>query len=173
MDIEDLIPSHKLRMPLAGSQAHRPLPTHPAAASRSLSSSHRDSHGRLSGPALADSILWIAALNGRLNAVQKLLATPGTKVDAKNNAGATALHVACERGHTAVVKALLQAGAKVEHQDGALRRPLVGAAAGGYRDVVELLLEAGASKKSKSFERGLTAKYVAKALGHVHLLDIL
>jgi len=159
-------------MPLAGSQAHRPLPSHPAA-SGSSSSHSRDSHGRLSGAALADSILWIAALNGRLTAVEKLLAAPGTKVDATNNAGATALHVACERGHTAVVKALLGAGAKVEHQDGALRRPLVGAAAGGHREVVELLLQAGANKKSKSFERGLTAKYVARALGHTHVLDIL
>jgi ankyrin repeat protein len=154
LDIEDLVPRHKLRLPLAGPEAHRPPSPH-------------------APRALADSLLWVAALNGRLAAVQTLLATPGVRVDATNRAGATALHGACERGHAAVVTALLQAGANVEREDGANRRPLAGAAAGGHRAVAEALLAAGADKKGKSFRRRLTAKFLARELGHTHLLDIL
>ena len=48
---------------------------------------------------------------GRLEDLERLIQTPSTHLDDQNNAGQTALMVACRRGRFDFAKALLQAGA--------------------------------------------------------------
>ena len=48
---------------------------------------------------------------GNLVIVSELLKTGYRKIDARNNSGQTALHIACIKGEEEVVRLLLQAGA--------------------------------------------------------------
>ena len=95
--------------------------------------------------------LWSAARDGDVARVKAAL-TRGTQVNAKNDAGATALFLAAERGHVAVVELLAGRGADLNtsapisiagqpHQVSAL----AAAALGWHVDVARFLLTRGAT----------------------------
>jgi hypothetical protein len=89
------------------------------------------------------ALLWAAA-EGRLEAVQHILAVDGTQLDAATRSGNTPLHRAAAYGHREVVSLLLTAGADIDcvNEEGATA--LSRAARWGHADVVRLLLKAGA-----------------------------
>ncbi|KAI4919220.1 hypothetical protein J4E85_009478 [Alternaria conjuncta] len=95
------------------------------------------------------SPLGIAALNGHLQIVEKLLQFPGIVVDGKKvhqGKATTSLHLACRRGHVEVIRLMLKAfddrGLDVDVQDTSKLRmtPLQNAVYGGHTDTVALLL---------------------------------
>lgn len=88
-------------------------------------------------PKLGPAIVYAAQQKSRA-ALQALLLSPATKVDARNAAGETALMYAALQGELETVKLLLSRGAEV-NQPG--WTALHYAASGGQLSVVQLLLE--------------------------------
>jgi ankyrin repeat protein len=104
------------------------------------------------------SPLLAAARDGSAAIIRRLLAA-GADPTAKDEARATALHIAAAAGRIEAVEALLATpGADLEAKAGGLT-PLQTAAAGGYTRVVEILLQRGAKLGAK------TSPFRAVALG--------
>lgn len=78
-------------------------------------------------PAVRDAYGWTplmrAVSSGYLDAVEALLATGRAELDAQEESGATALHIAAGRGYARIVERLLAAGAESRARDGAGRTP--------------------------------------------------
>lgn len=113
-------------------------------------------------PASAQELLD-AARAGDVEAV-RVLARSGADMTVTRGDGMNALHVAAERGHTAVARALLEAGTPVE----AITRigsytPLHVASRRGSGEIVALLLEAGADPTRLTTSSGVTALHLAAA----------
>lgn len=102
--------------------------------------------------ARGDTLLTVAAYNGRAEVVDALLATSATRVDLQNRMGFTALTAAAMKGEVAIARALLDAGAAIEGENTGGRTPLMFAAMFGRADAVELLLERGADPRARDAE---------------------
>ena len=96
--------------------------------------------------AASDSALYRAAATGDASAVEKLL-TVGADVNAKNEDGRTALHVAANER---VAKLLLAKGADVNARSNNGETPLHIASGDGRKDVAEALLENGADMNAET-----------------------
>ena len=84
-------------------------------------------------------LLMLAASNGQVEAVNKLLAITDINVDAAPDEGRTALHWAANNGFVDVIEALLNAGADVDRQDNSGSTALHLAATMNHAKVVDLL----------------------------------
>jgi len=201
VDVADLVPGRKLRLPLSGADGDPPRPP-------PLESSQEPPP-----PRLADELLWVAALNGRVAVLERLLAAKGllrkasadlegsfegsldvlverasahvarvdlqAAVDEPNGVGKSPLFCAAERGEAAAVAFLLANGADPGRRDKYRRRPLQAAASAGHVRVVALLLAAGAQPgpdtTSDDHNRlaGETALASAERLGHGDVVRLL
>ena len=85
--------------------------------------------------------LFLAAKNGNLKEVERLLAQPGVDVDECTKCGNTPLNVACYRGHKDIVMLLLNKGADPKKTNKAGITPLHLACVRGNADTVCLLLK--------------------------------
>ena len=94
-------------------------------------------------PNLPDSYGWTplmrAVYERRDRVVQALLERPDVALNAKNDQGATALHLAAVHGDEALTRSLLLAGADPLMGDGKGRTPENVAAAAGHEKVAKLL----------------------------------
>ena len=115
--------------------------------------------------------LWQAADTGALQHVLDLLAE-GTAIDARNEAGNSALHLATFRGRLPVVVALLKHGADVNLEDKGGFAALDWAAANGFDAVAAKLINAGADVDSRDL-LGNTPLSWAAANGHLEVIDTL
>jgi ankyrin repeat protein len=88
--------------------------------------------------------LHVAAFEGRVIEVQRLLEQPGTAVDGRNALGRTALYNAAKAGNRAVVKLLIERGANVNAADQDGLAPLYPAVSYGRDEVFADLLAKGA-----------------------------
>ena len=122
------------------------------------------------------ALLWAAATGKE--ALAKLLLTGriqnNANINATNNRGKTALHLAAENKSTrlALVKLLLENGANVHAQSDGGWTPLHNAADKGYVDVASLLLQWGA-KVNATTSSGMTALHWSARNGHVELVKLL
>lgn len=94
-----------------------------------------------------------AAKAGDLATVQSLLVEAPALAAARDDHGATPLHLAAWKGHAAIAAALLAAGADLTAQwndDHIGGTPLHAAAHGNQRAVAELLLQHGADPRAQS-----------------------
>jgi len=105
-----------------------------------------------------DFALWLAALEGHLQAVQMLLAAGALLHSQKDQA----LKYATEGGHAAIVQLLLERGA---HVNEVFRT----ACSRGNIEIVELLLEYGANVHAGND----TALFAACHLGHTDIVTLL
>ena len=96
-----------------------------------------------------DTLLTVAAYNGQLAAVERILAQPVVEIDARNGMGLTALTAAAFKGNVEIAKALLRAGADVNAANRAGQTSLMFAALSGKLAMVDCLLEAGADPAAK------------------------
>ncbi len=96
-----------------------------------------------------DVFLWTplhrSAYENRESVVDLLLETPGIDIDARDDQGATALHHAAARGHTAVAVNLLGHGARRDVPDMEGRTPAIYAEEQGHETLVQVL--GGISRK--------------------------
>ena len=94
-------------------------------------------------PNLPDIYGWTplmrAVYEEREDVVQVLLDLSNTSLDAKNDHGATALHLAAIKGNERLARSLLLAGASPMLQDREGRTPAVMAVAAGHDDLAELI----------------------------------
>jgi uncharacterized protein len=94
--------------------------------------------------AFGTTALHLAAVAGRADSCELLLARADSSIHAKNENGWTALMHAAARGYLDGVQLLLQHGADVNVRDAKDRRPLFAACKCNDADVAACLIEAGA-----------------------------
>ena len=105
-------------------------------------------------------------------AVVKLFVEAGMSVNARDEDGDTALHVAARRGHLEVVEYLVGAGAYVRAANWSGRTALHVAAAFEHLEVLEFLVGAGADVNATD-KRGRTALHDAALWGRLAVVEFL
>mmetsp|Transcript_13444 Transcript_13444/g.32677 ORF Transcript_13444/g.32677 Transcript_13444/m.32677 type:complete len:262 (-) Transcript_13444:133-918(-) len=119
------------------------------------------------------SALCAAATDGNTAEVEKLLSRPGTKIEARNSFGDSALHIASYKGHREIVEILLDTCAEVNAKTTRGETSLHLAAQEGHGAIAQLLLENGADANlEKPFDGG-TALHHAAAHGNGVIVQIL
>ncbi len=119
-----------------------------------------------------DTLLLKAAKSGDIKRLCALL-NIGTKVDACDRSGTTALMFAANLGYTEIVRSLLDAGANID-----LPRKLYGltalmlAVSANQLDIVQLLVSKCADVNATN-EDGSTALMAAVLKGHVNVVKVL
>lgn len=81
-----------------------------------------------------------------------------------DDAGFSAIHMACHEGYDAIATMLLRKGAKVDATDDDGTTPLMLASSGGHVAVVEMLIKEGADVSLKC-KKGKTALFCAACAG--------
>jgi uncharacterized protein len=124
-------------------------------------------------PALADTRLADAAMQGDRAAVQSLLTTKTVDVNAAQGDGSTALHWAAYRDDVEMARLLIQAGADVKAKTrlGGIT-PLFMAAKNGNAPMLELLLKAGSDPNAVN-RTGATALMLSAASGNTEAVKAL
>ena len=97
------------------------------------------------------ALLIIVAKAGHRDTLRYLLER-GSKLEAKNEWGCTALHFAAGTGHLEVVSLLVEFGAKLDVKTSDGCTALHNAANNGHLEVVLLLLERGAELEAKDYK---------------------
>ena len=112
------------------------------------------------------------AAYGGYPSIANLLLQAGATVDAVDDDGWTALHVAAQGGYLSIVNLLLQAGATVDAVGDGGRTALHFAAYAGKIQVVEALLNAGADKAMNDHDC-MTALDEAQKWNHPAIVKLL
>lgn len=120
---------------------------------------------------MTDFPLQAAARKNDAPGLRKLLAQ-GTKIDARDASGATALLVATHGNQIEAAKALIDAGADVNAKDGIHDSPYLYAGARGHLEILKMTLSHGADLKSTN-RYGGTALIPAAERGHVETVRTL
>jgi|GEM_PF-6819027 len=115
--------------------------------------------------------LHIAALKGKLSAVQFLL-QKGAFINDKDNDLLTPLHRAACRGHLPVVQVLIKNKALINCQNKNLFTPLHLACHQGHTDVVTYLIEQGADINIQDYS-GAVPLFYANLKNHVPITQLL
>jgi ankyrin repeat protein len=120
-----------------------------------------------------DEPLIVAARDGNLPEVNRLLAVPGVKVNMETERGGyTPLYFASQNGHAHVVKRLLAVrGIHINYGHGPDGyTPLYIACQNGHLEVVKLLLNSGVKSGGKVYG-GFTPLHAAVKIGHFQIVD--
>ena len=115
-----------------------------------------------------DAAFLRAARSGDLEVV-RLFVEAGMSVDARDNAGRTALHSAAREGHLEVVDFLVGAGLAVDTRAEYGVTALHLAAFRGHLAVVRVLVDAGASLTATN-NKGRTPREAARRKGHTAIV---
>jgi ankyrin repeat protein len=119
----------------------------------------------------ASNLLVSAARRGHAEVIEVLLGA-GAEINAIDDDGNLAIHVAAKGGHIEVVDVLLDAGADVNALDGYQSYALHAAARGGHSEVVETLLDAEADVNALD-KYQMSALHVAAGGGHSEIVEVL
>ena len=110
-------------------------------------------------------------LRGSLFLIQSAL-SKGAPIEAKDNAGRTALHIAATLDNADCLRVLLDKGAQIEAKDKSGKTALHQAAWAGHQNCLRTLLEKGAKIEDKDYD-GRTALSIAALKGHLKCLRAL
>ncbi|KAJ9626131.1 hypothetical protein H2204_010082 [Knufia peltigerae] len=88
----------------------------------------------------SDIQLLAAVYDRAIDKAEALLSEPDVKLDAKDENGETALHIACRRGYDDIVENMLKRFPDINRKDDDGWTPLYSAAWGGHASIVSLLL---------------------------------
>lgn len=111
------------------------------------------------------------ARSGHLPELQKLYSENPQVIQQTNNRGATALHFACDGGHTNIIEFLLASGADLSARDIDGDTPLHWAAFAGRNEAVQLLINNQAELNSRNKNK-LTPLAYAVTRNHPGTVDI-
>jgi ankyrin repeat protein len=120
-----------------------------------------------------EGVLKCAAEEGHTNTVKYVVGTPGIDIEAEEASGATALEIACQRGHLEVVKVLVAAGARLQGRAGKELGVLASAISGGSLEVVKYLVEEAGADESATCPKGETLLILAYREGHTDIVRYL
>ncbi len=110
--------------------------------------------------------LYVAAINGNLEEVNRLIAAGANVNKARTDTELTPLYAAAFNNHQQVVERLVQAGADVNK---GISPPLYIASFKGYENVVDSLINGGANVNKPSSHGGNL--YVASQEGHINIVN--
>lgn len=124
-----------------------------------------------------NTVLMLAAQQGHSDIVKLLLSRDEfkSKIDEKDEYGATALMIAASHNHTEGIEDLLHAGAKIDEQDEKGLTPLMYAVISGHFHAVETLLGSPNVKSQIEAQdnQGMTALGWAVSNGHAKVVEAL
>jgi ankyrin repeat protein len=123
------------------------------------------------GETMSETSLHAAAGNNDVATIAKLLAK-GAEIDARDDAGATALLVATHANRIDAARTLIEAGADVNAKDKIQDSPYLYAGAHGHLEILKMTLMHGADLKSVN-RYGGTALIPASERGHVETVRTL
>ncbi|MGD8911987.1 MAG: ankyrin repeat domain-containing protein [Candidatus Thiodiazotropha sp.] len=115
--------------------------------------------------------LLIAAENGDLPTLTKLIEGDTTAIDVKDACFWTPLMKAALNGHTKAVERLIVAGADVNQKDKGGYSSLMLAASNNHPDIIDLLIKAGADINQVEMTKGWTALIWASKQGHKEAVE--
>lgn len=116
-------------------------------------------------------LLFNAAMYGRLEAVRKLALT-AERLNAIDEKGGTALHIAVQHDHPATVEYLCTAGIKINYADSSGMTALMVAAMNEKVQCASILLQHGADVRAVE-EHGLSALHYASSLQSITLIEMI
>jgi ankyrin repeat protein len=119
-----------------------------------------------------EALLRQASLDGDENQVTELIAG-GTRVNAMDAEGRTALMFAAFNGHSGIVQKLLEAGAVVDRRDLMGRTALLYAATGPFAETVSILLGEGADPNVVDSNEHFSPLMHASAEGNLEVVKVL
>ena len=121
-------------------------------------------------PQDGNMVLWLAAQDGNLETVSRLLDTGKCDINAPGGVGTTPLYIAAKNGHVEVVGKLLD-NEKCEINEATPNglTPLYTAAYSGHLEVVRLLIAKGCKVAPLSNGKA-TPLYIAAQNGHVEIM---
>ena len=111
-------------------------------------------------------------LNDKKFGIMRLLLENGAKVNARNDAGSTALLLVANKGNLEATESLLKCGASVHVPNREGRTPLHCASRGGYPHIIRILLEYGADMDAQDNERA-TPLHLAARNGMIEAAQLL
>jgi ankyrin repeat protein len=114
----------------------------------------------------------LAALGNHDRVAEHFLGKKGIDMEAKDEAGRTALYWASELGHNKIVQMLLDRDADVNAQGGRYGSALQAASEEGHDKIVQMLLDAGADVNAQSGLYG-NALYAASVRGYDSIVQML
>ena len=118
------------------------------------------------------SELLAAVEAGNDSKVAELISKDADLVNEAGEGKWTALHLAAQKGHTAVVEYLLKQGADTEARDTEGYTALHWAAFCGHTEIVDYLLDRGANREAKN-KWGYTALHFAAQAGRLEIANYL
>ncbi|XP_076033316.1 SH2 ankyrin repeat kinase [Oratosquilla oratoria] len=122
----------------------------------------------------SSNLLHRATSQGNAKIVYELLKPGYRNIDAKNDNGQTALHIASLEGHEAIVKILLESNACVKARDFQGFTPLHHACQYNRPKIVELLVTRGkANVQARASVKDAVALHEAAAYGHLECVKML
>lgn len=128
-------------------------------------------HGNRIKPEVDQNLVSIAALNGHVRLMEKLIAE-NADLGQRNSLGNTPLHFACHKGESGIVRLLLKAGVDVNAVNNKKQTPLMLACVQGSKAVVKVLLDAKVEVNVMD-DRGWTALYCAQICDKEDLYPLL
>lgn len=120
---------------------------------------------------MTDNKEWFTSVkNYQLNSIKKYLQS-GQDINAENDDGMTALHIACRSNNLELVKFLVDNKASINHQpEGYEITPLMTACSYGHMDIVKYLVEECNAKLNLRDSYGYTALMMACERGNLDLI---
>ncbi|XP_077294795.1 uncharacterized protein LOC143917200 [Arctopsyche grandis] len=135
----------------------------------------REIKGWIINKSVGETVLHRAARLGYTDCVAYCLEKLDVPPSCRDNAGYTALHEACSRGHLDIARLLLQYGANVSEAAQGGIRPLHEACENGYVEIIRLLLSYGADPLLATYSGqtpiSLSGGKAARLL-QLHLCDV-
>jgi ankyrin repeat protein len=104
--------------------------------------------------------------------IVKHLTAIGANVDASDNDGRTALHLACIRNQVVAVKYLIESGANVEVKSKNNRTALHFAGDKGHHEIIEILIQHGANVNAVTMN-GITSIHLASSRNNFAIVRLL
>jgi len=109
--------------------------------------------------------LHLAALRGRVDVIVRLLSASGTRVNAIDDEGNTALHYCASKGHESPLESILKAKADIHATNKRGEMPIHLAAFSGSVHVTNLLLDAKAQLEVESSDKYTPLHFAATSSG--------